>query len=307
MRAEFVKAIDRVLEAESKAVLITADLGFNAFEGLQAKFGKRFLNAGVAEQNMIGLAAGFALAGFAPWVYSIAPFVTYRCLEQIRNDICLHNLPVTIVGNGGGFTYGIMGSTHHALEDLAALKALPNLQLYFPCTNDQVPAAVDQIRLMRRPSYLRLGISGFNAASPCLSENSTTLTRRYAQSRTSPQWTMIGVGQGVQVLLHALVHHGLAEEDVDIFGLARFPVDLTQDAELVGSVERSRRVLVVEEHYPNGGIAESLRMALPAVEKFEVVAPTYRADQRYGSAVFHLRQCNVTPEEILRRVRRSKA
>src|SRR5262249_21871727 len=291
----------------SDAILITGDLGFNAFEGLQSKFGKRFLNAGVAEQNMIGLAAGFALAGLAPWVYSIAPFVTYRCLEQIRNDICLHNLPVTIVGNGGGFTYGIMGSTHHALEDLAALKALPNLKLYFPCGNDQVLGAVEQIRLLRKPAYLRLGISGFNTAITCLSESPVTLTRQYGRARSSPNWTLIGVGQGVQVLLHAMAHHGLMEEDVDVFGLARFPFDLIHDAELLGSVERSRRVLVVEEHYPSGGMAESLRLALPNFQKFEVVAPTYRIDQRYGSAAFHLRQCNVTPEEILRRIRRRKA
>jgi len=253
------------------------------------------------------LAAGFALAGLAPWVYSIAPFVTYRCLEQIRNDICLHNLPVTIVGNGGGFTYGIMGSTHHALEDLAALKALPNLKLYFPCGSDQVPGAVEQIRLLRKPAYLRLGISGFNTAITCLSESPVTLTRQYGRSRTSPNWTLIGVGQGVQVLLHAMAHHGLMDEDVDVFGLARFPFDLIHDAELLGSVERSRRVLVVEEHYPSGGMAESLRLALPNFEKFEVVAPTYRVDQRYGSAAFHLRQCSVTPEEILRRIRRWKA
>ncbi len=307
MRAAFVKAIDQVLDLDSKSLLITADLGFNAFEGLQGKFGKRFLNAGVAEQNMIGLAAGLALSGFAPWVYSIAPFVTYRCLEQIRNDICLHQLPVCIVGNGGGFTYGIMGSTHHALEDLAALKALPNLKLYFPCADDQVATALEQIRQLRQPAYLRLGISGFNATLPCLSEHPVTLTRQYLRAEGRPRWTLIGVGQGTQILHHAVVHHQLGSEDVDIFGLARFPLDLAQDAELISSIERSKRVLVVEEHYPNGGIAESLRLALTGVEKFEVLAPTYSADQRYGSSLFHLRQCNLTPEEILTRVRQSKA
>src|SRR4051794_36992037 len=111
-------------------MFITGDLGYNALEGIAKELGKRFVNSGVAEQNMMGMAAGCAMAGFKPWVYSIIPFTTYRCLEQIRNDVCLHHLPVRIVGNGGGYTYGIMGSTHHALEDLAVLKPLPGMQLF---------------------------------------------------------------------------------------------------------------------------------------------------------------------------------
>jgi len=142
MRVEFVKAVDEVLAQDESSLFITGDLGYNAFEDLKARYGKRFLNAGVAEQNMMGVAAGMALAGRRPWVYSIASFATYRCLEQIRNDICLHCLPVRIAGNGGGYTYGIMGSTHHALEDLGVLRPLPNMQLFFPCSNDHVAAAV---------------------------------------------------------------------------------------------------------------------------------------------------------------------
>src|SRR6478735_9494086 len=122
MRGDFVTAVESVLVRDQSGLFITGDLGFNAFEGLAAKLGKRFINAGVAEQSMMGLAAGFALTGLRPWVYSIAPFATYRCLEQIRNDVCLQQLPVRIVGNGGGYSYGIMGPSHHALEDLAVLK-----------------------------------------------------------------------------------------------------------------------------------------------------------------------------------------
>ncbi|HEX4447771.1 MAG TPA: hypothetical protein VH044_13575, partial [Polyangiaceae bacterium] len=142
MRVPFVRAVSDVLAGDPKSMFITGDLGYGALEELSAKLGKRFLNAGVAEQNMVGVAAGAALTGLRPWVYSIAPFATYRCVEQIRNDVCLHDLPVRIAGNGGGFTYGIMGSTHHALEDLAVLKSLPNMQLFFPCANDHVAAAV---------------------------------------------------------------------------------------------------------------------------------------------------------------------
>src|SRR5450432_1753368 len=162
MRVDFTKAVEQVLAEDDRALFITGDLGFNALEGIAAKYGKRFINAGVAEQGMIGLASGTALTGMRPWVYSIAPFATYRCLEQIRNDACLHNLPVRIAGNGGGFTYGVMGSTHHALEDLAVLKALPNMQLFFPCANDHVAAAVAKMAALAGPSYIRLAISAYD-------------------------------------------------------------------------------------------------------------------------------------------------
>src|SRR6187431_2835922 len=152
MRVDFVKAVELVLARDADALFVTGDLGFNALEGLVAKYGKRFINAGVAEQGMIGLAAGIALTGKRPWVYSIAPFATYRCLEQIRNDVCLHQLPVRIVGNGGGYTYGIMGSTHHALEDLAVLKVLPNMQLFFSSTRSRSRARMPRAPTAANPA-----------------------------------------------------------------------------------------------------------------------------------------------------------
>src|SRR6187551_424012 len=183
MRVDFVKAVELVLARDADALFVTGDLGFNALEGLVAKYGKRFINAGVAEQGMIGLAAGIALTGKRPWVYSIAPFATYRCLEQIRNDVCLHRLPVRIAGNGGGYTYGIMGATHHALEDLAALRPLPNMRLFFPCENAHVAAAVAQMATLRGPSYIRLAISPYTTPMTPLSEQPQTLTRQYAARR----------------------------------------------------------------------------------------------------------------------------
>src|SRR6478609_7957995 len=177
MRVDFVKAVESVLARDADSVFVPGDLGFNALEGLVAKYGKRFINAGVAEQGMIGLAAGIALTGMRPWVYSIAPFVTYRCLEQIRNDVCLHQLPVRIVGNGGGYSYGIMGPSHHALEDLAVLKVLPNLQLFFPCASDQVASAVGLQAGLDGPCYLRLALSAYDTPRTALAEHPRTLTR----------------------------------------------------------------------------------------------------------------------------------
>jgi pyruvate/2-oxoglutarate/acetoin dehydrogenase E1 component len=107
------------------------------------------------------------------------------------------------------------------------------------------------------------------------------------------------VGHGVQVLLNALAKHGLSEQNVAVFGIARFPFDLASDHELVQSVERTRRVLVVEEHYQAGSLAESLSLALPRVARFETFCASYSLDQRYGGATFHLRQCGLTPERVV--------
>jgi len=298
MRVEFVKAVDEVLAQDESSLFITGDLGYNAFEDLKARYGKRFLNAGVAEQNMMGVAAGMALAGRRPWVYSIASFATYRCLEQIRNDICLHCLPVRIAGNGGGYTYGIMGSTHHALEDLGVLRPLPNMQLFFPCSNDHVAAAVSTMATLSGPAYIRLSISPFTTARAPIFEQAETLTRQYTSSEGSAAVTIIGVGHGVQVALRALVSTDFPCDRVDVFGVARFPWNLEADAPLLESVRRTGRVIVIEEHYRDGGMGESLKMALPATKSFLVMSASYSRDQRYGSSAFHLRQCGLTPEAL---------
>src|SRR3954468_8135907 len=124
-------------------VFLTGDLGFKALEPLRDALGDRFINAGVAEQNMVSVGAGLARAGLRPWVYSIAPFIYARPFEQIRNDVCLHGLPVVMVGNGGGYGYGVMGATHHALEDYGALLPLQNITAFVPAFAQDV---VDSVR-----------------------------------------------------------------------------------------------------------------------------------------------------------------
>jgi transketolase len=305
MRVDFVRSVEGVLAGDPRAMFVTGDLGYSALEQVAAQYGRRFLNAGVAEQNMVGVAAGLALAGMRPWVYSIAPFATYRCLEQIRNDVCLHRLPVRIAGNGGGYTYGIMGATHHALEDLAVLRPLPNMQLFFPCENGHVAAAVAQMATLDGPSYIRLAISPYTTQRAPLSEHAETLTRRYAVRRDpgAPSVTIIGVGHGVQLALRALAAEGLDQLNVDVFGVARFPWNFSADAELLQSVVESGHVISVEEHYRDGGMGESLRAALPPTRSFQILAASYSPDQRYGSPAFHLQQCGLTPEAVARAAR----
>ena len=160
MRNAFIRGLTARAAEDQRVMLLTGDLGFKIFDDFAARFPGRFLNAGVAEANMIGVAAGLALAGFRPFAYSIVPFVTLRCLEQIRDDICYNNVAVAIVGVGGGYSYGLNGPSHHALEDIAIMRALPNMTVVCPGDPLEAELAVQASASHEGPLYLRLGRAG---------------------------------------------------------------------------------------------------------------------------------------------------
>jgi transketolase len=160
MRAAFFHALDELAEKDSRIHLITGDLGFGVVEAFAAKFPKQFVNVGVAEQNMTGIAAGLALCGKIVFVYSIGNFPTLRCLEQIRNDICYHDANVKIVAVGGGLSYGALGMSHHATEDLAIMRALPQMTVIAPGDPVETGLAARALAAYRGPAYLRLGRAG---------------------------------------------------------------------------------------------------------------------------------------------------
>lgn len=160
MRDAFIAELEQVAINNPKVFLLTGDLGFGVIEQFQSNLPNQFLNAGVAEQNMMGMAAGLADSGRLPFVYSIANFPTFRCLEQIRNDVCYNELPVTVVSVGAGLAYGSLGYSHHAIEDLAIMRALPGMRVLSPCDPSEVRAAINLIVSDPGPTYLRLGKNG---------------------------------------------------------------------------------------------------------------------------------------------------
>ena len=155
MRKLFIKELTR-LNKNKNIYLIINDLGFNVVEPFEKKFPKKFYNAGVSEQNMMGMAAGVASEKSHVFVYSIANFSTFRCAEQIRNDIDYHNLPVTIVSVGSGMGYGSLGYTHHALQDYSLMRTFPNILIISPGNNNELINSLKYIVHNPQPSYLRL-------------------------------------------------------------------------------------------------------------------------------------------------------
>ncbi|MBM3886924.1 1-deoxy-D-xylulose-5-phosphate synthase [Candidatus Dependentiae bacterium] len=162
MRTAFMQTLIKMAEQDPNLYLIVGDVGFSVIEEFQQKFHQRYINAGVAEQSMIGLAAGLAIAGKNVFVYSIVPFVTMRCFEQIRNDLCYQYLPVKIVGNGGGLDYGSLGATHHAIEDIAIMRSLPHMTVLAPGSSQETRALTQELSHYKGPAYLRLSRSENN-------------------------------------------------------------------------------------------------------------------------------------------------
>lgn len=160
MRTAFVEQLCLLAEQDEQIWLVCGDLGYSVLEAFTSRFPKRFLNAGVAEQNMTGIAAGLALAGKTVFTYSIANFPVMRCLEQIRNDVCYHNLNVKIVSVGGGLAYGTHGYTHHGVEDIAVMAVLPNMTVVAPGDPVETRTATTALAMAHGPAYLRLGKSG---------------------------------------------------------------------------------------------------------------------------------------------------
>jgi transketolase len=157
MRNRIVDLIQNSAEQDHNTVFMTGDLGFSVVENLQKALGERFINAGVAEANMATMAAAIAMTGFRVYIYSIAPFVTLRCYEQIRNDICYQGGNVRIVGVGAGYSYGTLGPSHHALEDAAILAALPNMTVLCPAGRAELDALFAAYEDYNKPIYFRIG------------------------------------------------------------------------------------------------------------------------------------------------------
>jgi transketolase len=160
MRNAFSKRLCELAERDERVVLLTGDLGFTVLDDFAERYPDRFVNVGVAEQNMVGIATGLADAGFIPFAYSIATFASMRPYEFVRNGPLLHRLPVRIVGVGGGFDYGVNGITHYALEDVALMRAQPEMTVVVPADREQAAAALDGVWDHPGPVYLRLGKGG---------------------------------------------------------------------------------------------------------------------------------------------------
>ncbi len=280
-------------------VFLTGDLGFRALEPLQTAMGMRFINAGVAEQNMVSVAAGMARHGLRPWTYSIAPFMYARPFEQIRNDVCLHGFPVVMVGNGGGYGYGVMGGTHHAIEDYGTLLTLSGMRAFLPAFDTDVPHVVNQLMDITGPAYLRLGLSEEPRGwSPPKFE----AWRKLVSGR---QATLISVGPLAGSMWQACCELPEVERP-HLWCLSQLPLSALPP-ELLADIRDSDVLCVAEEHVAHGGAGESLAVQLVrqgcVPRRFIQRTALGYPSKRYGSQKFHRRECELDPHALLEAIR----
>ena len=258
-----------------------------ALERLQDAMQSRFINCGVAEQNMISVAAALSYEGLEVWTYTIAPFCYARAFEQIRNDICLHGLPVKMLANGGGYGYGVMGPTHHALEDYGVLLTLPNLTVFVPAFAEDVEATVSRAGGLTRAAYVRLGQGE-------LPQGETPPT--YAPWRhliDGEAGVMIVVGPLAGSCWQALL--SLHEKSRPaLWVVTELPLTTNPPpTQLLSAVARTKRLAVVEEHVAHGSLGQSL---CPWLLEHGVGIGGLSASLRQGVSERHLRIAEVPAE-----------
>jgi transketolase len=248
MRTETIDALTDFARANPDVILLTADLGYSVLERFAEALPAQYVNVGVCEQAMVGIAAGLALSGRRVVLYSIANFPTLRCLEQLRNDVCYHDLPVTVIAVGGGLAYGAQGYTHHGVEDLGIMAMLPNMAVASPADPLEAVALLPQLLDRRRPAYLRLGRSG----EPVLHAPGTAVTLEQAiMLRRGGDIALLATGPILGRALAAaevLASRGVSASVLSFPGFR--PLD---EAAVLAAARAHRALLTIEEHSVSGG------------------------------------------------------
>lgn len=286
------------LSKERPFVFLTGDLGFMALEPLQHAMGARFINAGVAEQNMVSVAAGLAGGGEQVWVYSIAPFVYARPFEQIRNDVCLHDLDVKLVGNGGGYGYGPMGASHHALEDYGTLLTLQHMRVFAPAFAEDVKVVIPLMAGIGHPSYLRLG----RDEKPASLALPPYAAWRKLLDGGGPLLLAVGSMAGsCAAALQALE----ADLRPELWVLTELPLDGSPPPiEFLVSLGRKEHLAVVEEHVLHGGAGQAIAHWLLSrglsPKRFDHHYARGYPSSTYGSQNFHRKESGLDAEYILK-------
>jgi len=253
VRTAFIETLCDLAGRDPRIWLLTGDLGYSVLERFAARFPDRYVNMGVAEQNMAGVAAGLALEGRVVFTYSIANFPTMRCLEQVRNDACYHAANVKIVGVGGGFSYGALGISHHATEDLSIMRALPNLTVVAPGTDWEAAEAAEALALAPGTGYLRLERSGA-AADPGGSE--PFVLGRARRFREGADATLIAAGG---ILTEAVVAAAeLSRRGIECRVLSMHTVKPLDRPAILAAVRETGGIVTVEENTVDGGLGAAV-------------------------------------------------
>ena len=253
MRTAFVSQLIKEAEQHPDIYIIIGDLGFNVVEEFAKKFPDRFLNAGIAEQNMIGVAAGLAKEGYNVYVYSIANFPTLRCIEQIRYDVCYHNLSVKIVAVGAGYAYGSLGSSHHATEEMGMMRTIPDLVVASPGDPIEAKAITTLSANYQGPMYLRLGKAGEKQVHTTSFDNMMIGDIVALKQGSTGRSALLATGSILHYANEFISEKGI---DTSLYSVPFIkPLNKQQIKELA---QKHNNIIVLEEHQKSAGLGSAI-------------------------------------------------
>ena len=280
MRNAFVNTLFEIAKTNPNMIVMTGDLGFGVLTDFWEKLPEQFMNVGISEQNMASAAAGMALEGKDIITYSIGNFPTLRCLEQIRNDICYHNANVKIIAVGGGFAYGSAGMSHHATEDLAVMRALPNMRVFAPADRMEAQAVAKEICQIKSPCYVRLGKGGEEDVHTSLEEFQIGKAIRLLEGDKACILTTGAIAGEARKAAAALLQQGVS------VGLYTFPTVKPIDRKTITDCAmRYRLIVTIEEHNIIGGFGGAVAEAIAELSVRTAVLKRMGLQDVYSSVV----------------------
>jgi len=293
MRATLSRLLIEAAEADARVMILTCDHGYALFDEFRKRRPEQFLNCGIAEQNMVGVAAGLAKAGFRPVVYGLAAFVPIRVLEQIKLDVCHGKLPVIFLGDGAGLVYSTLGASHQCFEDVAALRALPDISIFSPADRFELMWSFSRARSSNGPSYIRLGKAdlGDIHSEPLAADFDDCL---YPVVKGSSTHLCFAAGAMVSIAKRAIDKSGLS---YDLYSVPNLTINPKHIVRLCGGREK---ILVVEEHSRHGGLGSLVAEAIAGkvVCRFEIMGTQHSFTKECGSYQHLLAQHGLDVESV---------
>jgi transketolase len=298
MRAAFSESLVRLAKADSKLLLLTGDHGYGLFDNFRRECPSQYINAGVAEQNMVGMAAGLAQTGFRPIVYGLSAFVPVRVLEQIKLDIAHDQLPVILIGDGAGFVYSHFGSSHQSTEDIACTRAIPGLSVYSPADRFEVRLCLELAYQSKRPVYMRLGKADLDSVHNRTPQVTIGTMLKVRQGKTGGL-SFIATGSMVRTAV------GVATSRYPQANVWSAPFIKPMNKQQVTDIcQQSHAVIVLEEHSVFGGLGSAITEISAATAPVHLlrIGVADRFSERCGSYDYLLREHKLDQESVAQQI-----
>jgi len=299
MRKTALDCVHKLAKQDGRVVFIGSDLGPGVLEKMKVEFPERFFMEGVSEQYIVGMAAGFAMEGFIPYVNTIATFLTRRCYEQVAVDLCIHDLPVRLIANGGGGVYAPLGPTHLAIEDIAIMRALPNMAVVAPCDADEMNRLMMSTLEWPHPIYIRLAKGGDKIVSDAKNGFELGKSIRMREGKDG-----MFVTTGVMAQLALETAEALHTRGLDIGVLHVHTIKPFDTEGVIKAIENVGAVVTVEEHIVNGGLGSTLLEVCSEhrpdlLQKISRVGIPDKFATEYGSQSSLLKHWGITSDTLV--------